>query len=114
MELPPKVVQERLGHSTITLDVYGHLFPSQDNGEELAAAERDLLDLHDNDNEELEAAERSLVVLCNKDATWKEEGCLSEPERLALSNTLGRSQVVRQWILIPPFPGSNPGAPASQ
>src|SRR5438874_10088237 len=27
---------------------------------------------------------------------------------------LGRSQVVRQRILIPPFPGSSPGAPASQ
>src|SRR6266403_3401502 len=28
--------------------------------------------------------------------------------------TLGRSQVVRQRILIPPFPGSSPGAPATQ
>jgi hypothetical protein len=27
---------------------------------------------------------------------------------------LGRSQVVRQRILIPPFPGSSPGAPANQ
>jgi integrase len=45
LELPAKVVQERLGHSTIamTLDVYGHLFPRDDDGEELAAAERALL-----------------------------------------------------------------------
>jgi integrase len=45
LELPAKVVQERLGHSTIamTLDVYGHLFPREDDGEELAAAERALL-----------------------------------------------------------------------
>jgi hypothetical protein len=28
--------------------------------------------------------------------------------------SLGRSQVVRQRILIPPFPGSSPGAPASK
>ncbi|MBU1313985.1 MAG: site-specific integrase [Alphaproteobacteria bacterium] len=43
--LPPKVVQERLGHSSIvmTMDVYGHLFPRGDDGEELAAAERALL-----------------------------------------------------------------------
>lgn len=45
LELPPKVVQTRLGHSTIamTLDVYGHLFPSGDDGAELAAAETLLL-----------------------------------------------------------------------
>lgn len=41
LELPAKVVQERLGHSTIamTLNVYGHLFPRGDDGSELAAAE---------------------------------------------------------------------------
>ena len=45
LELPPKVVQQRLGHSSITLtmDVYGHLFPRGDDGAELAAAETALL-----------------------------------------------------------------------
>jgi len=45
LELPIKLVQERLGHSTIvmTSDVYGHLFPRGDDGGELAAAERALL-----------------------------------------------------------------------
>ena len=44
LELPAKVVQERLGHSsiTLTLDVYGHLFPRGDDGEEMAAAEKAL------------------------------------------------------------------------
>jgi integrase len=43
--LTPKLVQERLGHSTIgmTLDVYGRLFPRGDDGSELAAAEKSLL-----------------------------------------------------------------------
>jgi integrase len=43
--LPLKVVQHRLGHSTIqmTADVYGHLFPSGDDGAELAAAQKALL-----------------------------------------------------------------------
>jgi integrase len=43
--LTPKAVQARLGHSsiTITLDVYGHLFPRQDEDERLAAAEAALL-----------------------------------------------------------------------
>jgi integrase len=43
--LPPKVVQERLGHSTImmTLDVYGHLFPRGDDSGQMDAAERSLL-----------------------------------------------------------------------
>jgi integrase len=43
--LPLKVVQHRLGHSSIqmTADVYGHLFPSGDDGSELAAAEKVLL-----------------------------------------------------------------------
>lgn len=43
--LPPKVVQERLGHSSIvmTMDTYGHLFPRGDDADELAAAERSLL-----------------------------------------------------------------------
>jgi integrase len=45
LELPAKVVQERLGHSsiTMTLDVYGHLFPRGDDTAELEAAERSLL-----------------------------------------------------------------------
>ena len=45
LALPPKVVQERLGHSTIvlTMDRYGHLFPRGDDGAEMAAAERALL-----------------------------------------------------------------------
>jgi integrase len=45
LELPAKVVQERLGHSSIvmTMDVYGHLFPRGDDSGELAAAERSLL-----------------------------------------------------------------------
>jgi integrase len=39
------MVQERLGHAsiTITMDVYGHLFPRADDGAELAAAEQALL-----------------------------------------------------------------------
>jgi integrase len=42
LELPLKMVQERLGHSTLALtaDVYGHLFPSNDDGAELKEAER--------------------------------------------------------------------------
>jgi integrase len=45
LELPAKVVQERLGHSSImvTLDTYGHLFPRGDDGSELAAAANALL-----------------------------------------------------------------------
>ncbi len=43
--LPPKVIQERMGHASITMmmDVYGHLFPRGDDAEEMAAAERSLL-----------------------------------------------------------------------
>jgi integrase len=42
LELPLKMVQERLGHSTLALtaDVYGHLFPSNDDGTELKEAEK--------------------------------------------------------------------------
>ena len=45
LELPMKVVQHRLGHSSIqmTSDVYGHLFPRGDDGAELAEAEKALL-----------------------------------------------------------------------
>jgi integrase len=43
--LPPKMVQERLGHSSIvmTMDVYGHLFPRGVDSAEMEAAERDLM-----------------------------------------------------------------------
>jgi integrase len=43
--LPPKIVQERMGHSsiTITMDRYGHLFPSDDDGSEMKEAEKKLL-----------------------------------------------------------------------
>lgn len=39
--LTPKMVQERMGHSTIalTMDRYSHLFPKDDDGDEMAAAE---------------------------------------------------------------------------
>jgi integrase len=45
LELPLKTVQQRLGHSTITMtaDTYGHLFPRGDDSAELAAAEQALL-----------------------------------------------------------------------
>jgi integrase len=43
--LPPKIVQEHLGHSsiTMTMDVYGHLFPRGDDTKELTDAEQALL-----------------------------------------------------------------------
>jgi len=43
--LPPKVVQERLGHASIlmTMNVYAHLFPRGDDADEMAAAEKSLL-----------------------------------------------------------------------
>jgi integrase len=45
LELPAKMVQERLGHANIamTLDTYGHLFPRGDDGRELAEAELRLI-----------------------------------------------------------------------
>lgn len=45
LALPLKMVQERLGHASVvmTLDVYGHLFPRQDDGTELAQAANILL-----------------------------------------------------------------------
>jgi integrase len=41
LELPAKMVQERLGHASIvmTMDTYSHLFPVTDDGAELARAE---------------------------------------------------------------------------
>jgi integrase len=44
LELPAKVVQERMGHASIqiTLDRYGHLFPRGDDSHELAVAEQAL------------------------------------------------------------------------
>ncbi|MGA7111421.1 MAG: site-specific integrase, partial [Pseudolabrys sp.] len=45
LELPAKTVQARMGHSSIvvTMDTYGHLFPGNDDGSELAEAEKTLL-----------------------------------------------------------------------
>ncbi|WP_404404923.1 tyrosine-type recombinase/integrase [Pelagibacterium halotolerans] len=44
LELPPKSVQQRMGHSSIqvTFDTYGHLFPATDEAAALAAAEQAL------------------------------------------------------------------------
>jgi integrase len=43
--LLPKAVQTRMGHATLsmTMDLYGHLFPSTDDAEVLAAGERALM-----------------------------------------------------------------------
>lgn len=45
LELSPKAVQARMGHSSIqlTFDVYGHLFPATDESQALADAESRLL-----------------------------------------------------------------------
>ena len=45
LELPAKIVQQRMGHSTIviTLDTYGHLFPQIDDSDALAIGEKVLL-----------------------------------------------------------------------
>ena len=45
LELPLKMVQARLGHASIqiTADRYGHLFPRDDDGAEMAAAEKAFL-----------------------------------------------------------------------
>jgi integrase len=45
LELPLKVVSSRLGHASIqiTADRYGHLFPSADDGAEMAAAAEKML-----------------------------------------------------------------------
>jgi integrase len=45
LELPLKLVSTRLGHASVqmTADRYGHLFPSADDGSELAAAEKALM-----------------------------------------------------------------------
>jgi integrase len=45
LELPPKLVQERLGHATLamTMDTYGHLFPRGNDDEELATGEDALM-----------------------------------------------------------------------
>jgi integrase len=45
LELPLKLVQDRLGHASITMtaDRYGHLFPRGDDRAELAAAEKAFL-----------------------------------------------------------------------
>ena len=46
LELPAKIVQERLGHAsiTITFDRYGHLFPRGDDSAALDAAASKLLE----------------------------------------------------------------------
>jgi integrase len=43
--LPAKIVQERMGHSkiSVTLDIYGHLFPRGDDGGALDRAAEALL-----------------------------------------------------------------------
>jgi integrase len=45
LELPAKMVQERLGHANIVMtpDICGHLFPRGDDGRELAEAELRLI-----------------------------------------------------------------------
>jgi len=47
LELTPKAVQNRMGHSSIqvTFDTYGHLFPSLDAGAELLEAEKALFSI---------------------------------------------------------------------
>jgi integrase len=45
LELPPKIVQDRLGHSTITMtmDRYGHLFPTNGDDTAMTDIERSLM-----------------------------------------------------------------------
>ena len=67
--LPPKLVQERLGHSSITMtyDTYGHLFPRGDDAAELDAAELALLGVSDEATSVVDATQiRHAVRLASK------------------------------------------------
>ena len=109
--LPIKIVQHRLGHASIqmTCDTYGHLFPSGDDGAELAAAEgrcsedrEGLTMAHSHIIDDSELNECSMV--CSNRPRTGSDGLRTRQLR---QGRLGRPGVPRGRVLCSPIlPGS--------
>jgi len=94
----PKIVQERLGHSSIsvTIDMYSHVVP----GLQEMAAKRIEVVIGDEAFEELGVSVSTAIISTNAELCWQNVGKIAdfrrEPRRTRTSNRLIKSQLLFQ------------------